>query len=66
VPHKRKRQRPKSLALPYGELAGYLNHHHPVQPDDEFAGFPRILRLQAVPAMDLRVSSNIAFFSGSG
>ena len=65
VPHKRKRQRPRSLALPYGELAGYLNHHLPVQPEDESAGFPNIPHLQAVPAMEFRVSSNLASFSGT-
>jgi hypothetical protein len=36
-----------------------LDHHLPVQPDGEFAGFPRILRLPTVPKVKLRVAPNL-------
>src|ERR1035438_454988 len=64
--HKLRRQRPKSLASYYGKLAGYSDHassHSALRSGSES---PRNLPLQALPAMELRVASNLASFGATG
>jgi hypothetical protein len=63
---KRRRQRFASLAPLYGKLAGYQNHASSRSALRSGSESPRNPHLQALPAMDLRVASNLASFSGAG